>query len=381
MKNKPYAMQTHSLLVRKFIFTSVVLCLCFGANLYAQLSVINPSFEGPTGPGLTPNPWTICGGGTPDTQPGAFGCALAASNGSTYVGVVSGGGAFANEQFGQTLSSPMASGVAYKLKLDYAYCASYSTNSTAGKLTVYAASALCGTNQVIWTSPTATTSWQSVTVTFTPNANYPCITFANIAGGLTNVLVDNLQPIVTALPVELMSFNATLKNGSVQLTWTTAIEENAREFIIEKSADGMDFTSIGSIQAHGNSVITQKYSYKDPLITGNVSYYRLKQVDFDEKAAYSHVISTTSEKTFENISISPQPIKDQVEIAFYATSETSVMLKVFNSTGSLVHTYNNQIQAGANSIRADLSALPQGLYLLSLQDSNGQIALTKIVKE
>ena len=91
------------------------------------------------------------------------------------------------------------------------------------------------------------------------------------------------------LPVELISFQANSINGYVELSWTTASEQNSKEFIIERGTAVNDFVRIGSKQASGSSNGLKHYRYSDQKAgTGRV-YYRLKQVDFDGKSVYTVV--------------------------------------------------------------------------------------------
>ena len=84
-----------------------------------------------------------------------------------------------------------------------------------------------------------------------------------------------------ALPVELISFNASCNEGSVHLEWSTASEYNSDYFLIEKSRDGISWNTIHQENASGNSNALIRYNYLDltPLLSGN--YYRLSQVDID----------------------------------------------------------------------------------------------------
>lgn len=85
----------------------------------------------------------------------------------------------------------------------------------------------------------------------------------------------------TALPVELMSFEGEIKDGSNVLSWTTASENNSSHYDVEWSRDGFSWSTIGSEQAAGNSTSFLEYYFveENPLLINN--YYRLVQYDFD----------------------------------------------------------------------------------------------------
>ena len=93
------------------------------------------------------------------------------------------------------------------------------------------------------------------------------------------------------LPVELLRFTVIAKDVSVQLGWATATEINNDYFEVERSADGIKFISIDKINGAGNSAQILNYSTVDNTPLMGISYYRLKQTDYNKKATYSIINS------------------------------------------------------------------------------------------
>lgn len=177
----------------------------------------------------------------------------------------------------------------------------------------------------------------------------------NSGGG--SVIIECLGA-VSELPVELTSFRAYPTASGNHLTWETASEQNTQGFEIEKSSDGKGFESIGKVAAVGNSSTLQSYNFVDK-IPFSVTYYRLKINDFDGTMEYSKVVSIqTSRKT--GLKIYPSVATDFLTIvhgdAFRTTSEMP-NYQVFNL-------YGQQVLQGKISQRVDVSALPQGAYVL-----------------
>ncbi|HEY8894771.1 MAG TPA: hypothetical protein VIM79_08140, partial [Niastella sp.] len=96
------------------------------------------------------------------------------------------------------------------------------------------------------------------------------------------------SPLVS-LPVTYAGFVATKNGNSAVLQWQTQQEQNSASFIIERSTDGKEYTAIGQVAAAGNSSLVQSYSYTDKIPEQGKNYYRLKQVDFDGRSAYSAI--------------------------------------------------------------------------------------------
>ena len=102
-------------------------------------------------------------------------------------------------------------------------------------------------------------------------------------------ITSNFVSRNSTLPVTLSDFRAIKQNNAASLQWFTNMEQNSQSFIIERSADGKNFTAIGSVRAAGNSNSRKAYSYDDAAPLKGNNYYRLKQVDLDGKSAYSEI--------------------------------------------------------------------------------------------
>ncbi|UYZ59617.1 T9SS type A sorting domain-containing protein [Hymenobacter latericus] len=115
------------------------------------------------------------------------------------------------------------------------------------------------------------------------------------------------------LPVELVSFDAKLRNGKVYLNWATAQEKNNRGFEVERSQNGSEFASIGFRAGHGTSAQRHEYSLVDEQPLGGVSYYRLKQLDNDGKVNYSPVLTVKNGRVAD-VAVYPNPVDDVLNV-------------------------------------------------------------------
>ncbi|MFN5710718.1 MAG: hypothetical protein ACK46S_01695 [Bacteroidota bacterium] len=93
----------------------------------------------------------------------------------------------------------------------------------------------------------------------------------------------------TPLPISLLDFNARPVVDDVELTWTTMSETNNDYFTIERAKDGVNFVPIATVDGAGNSNTTLYYKTLDEEPLEGVSYYRLKQTDFDGRFDYSDI--------------------------------------------------------------------------------------------
>jgi hypothetical protein len=184
----------------------------------------------------------------------------------------------------------------------------------------------------------------------------------------------------TILPIELMSFDANASEYGNELSWQTLSEINNDYFILETSKDARNFQAIGSVKGAGNSNELLSYYFMDKNPIASITYYRLKQVDFDGKFSYSEVVSVRRIEDGEVV-ISPNPVKDVLNIEFKTNQAGSYNFIVVDLLGAVIEK-NIHLDKGTNNIKLDVFAdLPQGFYMLKIMDGNNTIITTKkIVK-
>ncbi|MBN8575843.1 MAG: T9SS type A sorting domain-containing protein [Cytophagales bacterium] len=120
--------------------------------------------------------------------------------------------------------------------------------------------------------------------------------------------------IAAPLPIELISFTAAPALDMVNLNWITASETNNDFFTLQRSATGAEWQAIKRMPGAGNSTQRLTYYATDSLPLPGVSYYRLKQTDFDGKFSYSE-IRRVELKPFWNLQVFPNPTSGKVTIS------------------------------------------------------------------
>lgn len=172
------------------------------------------------------------------------------------------------------------------------------------------------------------------------------------------------------LPVELVSFAATVDNGIVTLKWTTASEMNNRGFEIERSTVG-EFITIGFVNGAGTSTEEKSYSFIDANVQPGVYSYRLKQFDFDGSFNYSNVIEIdiSVPTVFDLAQNYPNPFNPSTTIEYSVAAPVNVTLTVYTILGEQVAILvNNQFtEAGKHSVQFNASSLASGTYIYRLQ--------------
>ena len=103
------------------------------------------------------------------------------------------------------------------------------------------------------------------------------------------------------LPIELATFTTTPLDNLVEIRWTTLSEINNAYFTVERSVNGLNWEEVKIVNSYGNSTTTQHYQTKDESPLDGLTYYRLKQTDFDGSYSYSGIVVVDREKTSRTI--------------------------------------------------------------------------------
>lgn len=192
--------------------------------------------------------------------------------------------------------------------------------------------------------------------------NYSWINEAGLESNVAPYTVNATGPLAI-LPVELTAFDVIVKDRNVILNWSTASEKNNDRFEIERSVDGINFETIGSVKGNGTTSIPHVYTFTDLNPGVGQFYYRLKQVDYDDQFEYSQI--KFAEITADvSIKVFPNPASNYISIQINndRNINSKGMLVLYNAAGAIMLTDNF---VGSVQKQLDVSQLPTGNYLLS----------------
>ncbi len=175
------------------------------------------------------------------------------------------------------------------------------------------------------------------------------------------------------LPVELISFVAKAEENAVTLEWTTSSELKNDFFIVQRSLDAEAWEEMKRVKGAGTTSEAQYYQELDMQPHEGISYYRLKQTDFDGKVSFSPIekVEFTGHNT---IQVFPNP-SDGVYYVANSSHLDVTNIRIVNSLGQRVFPL---IKKGTD-VSIDLSPLSQGIYILQIWDgtSSSSIRLVK----
>lgn len=206
------------------------------------------------------------------------------------------------------------------------------------------------------------------------------LTVTDAAGLATIDSVKLLPQCGGPLPLSLHDFAVAVHGHTNLLSWTTSEEKELKNFEIQRSYNGRDFESIGSVEAL-SAPGTNHYEFKDNSFLDGYVYYRLKMNDKDGKFSNSFIVRVLSgTNTNDDLTVSPNPFKNEFLFAAGFNKAGKISLRFTDSKGAVVKTLNKTVVKGFNSFMIEeTNELPAGFYFLEVKQGN-ENRKTKIIK-
>ena len=173
----------------------------------------------------------------------------------------------------------------------------------------------------------------------------------------------------------MISFSGHFENAKVVLNWSTATELNNDLFEIEKSRDGLTFGQIGAVKGSGTTSENVNYNFVDHFVVAGLSFYRLKQIDYDGQFEYSPTISVNHETLVGlDVSLAPNPTSlDNINVRILTDDGLPLSIELFDLSGKIFH--NETIEANQLNqlVRIEpILDLRPGMYLLKVTQGTSE---------
>ncbi|KXX70058.1 T9SS type A sorting domain-containing protein [Flammeovirga sp. SJP92] len=203
---------------------------------------------------------------------------------------------------------------------------------------------------------------------------------------LPSYISDKLKDDGYDLPVELISFSASILDNAIEINWATATEINASHFEVYSSTDRRNWNLLGKVEASGNSNVLIEYTFIDENEYQNEVYYKLIQYDFDgiNESFGPLVVYPSNNQNVLRTSVFPNPA-DNGNVSLQISglnigSQTTI--QILNKEGKLIF---GDVINGSNDIafnyRLDLSSLfTTGMYIIKVNSGKQQSIEKLIIK-
>jgi hypothetical protein len=155
---------------------------------------------------------------------------------------------------------------------------------------------------------------------------------------LNNFQHSNVQFLDCVLPIELLSFTAAFQNNQILLQWSTGSEINNDYFSLERSINTFDSEVIGYVNGAGNSSQTLHYQFIDQNPLSGITYYRLKQTDFDGSYEYSEWVAVEAQDHAAKLRATAISQPEGIMLQVTAPNEKPLQLQLIDLHGRVIHT-------------------------------------------
>ena len=176
------------------------------------------------------------------------------------------------------------------------------------------------------------------------------------------------------LPVKFLGFGLALKGPDVLIQWSTSEENHAKDYIVERSAEGSNWIAVATISAAGNSNTVQNYAYTDKNINTRTVYYRIKQTDLDGRSTFTPVRSIRTD--IKEMEVKVAAINNKLVLQFPEQAKGNVELRLVSMTGQVIssQTLNRPFgQVVINHLNV------KGNTIVSLTDNNSMVVAKQVI--
>ena len=187
------------------------------------------------------------------------------------------------------------------------------------------------------------------------------------------------------LPVSWLTIEASLSGKNIIVSWSTAVEINNEYFNVLRSDDGFNFTEIGKVAGAGNSTSTSYYSFTDNEPLPGISYYRLRQVDYDGTEDFSHIVAIYNpgrNMGIDEVKVLPNPFSTEANIIFNSKQNYAALAEVKNLGGQICLRQSLNAVRGLNTVPIDrIATLAKGVYTLTITNIAGSSRPYGLIKK
>jgi len=216
-----------------------------------------------------------------------------------------------------------------------------------------------------------TTAFQYGPLPLPPNTTY-YIAVDGFAGSDCDFDITIIGAVDYILPIDLLSFTANCgeNQGSIDIKWITASENNNDYFTLEESRDGITFETIAIINGQGSSQNENNYLFTDNILHNGYNYYRLKQTDFNGTTKTFKTIKTNCDN-IDDITVYPNPAQNSFIISGDLNIEKGqVILEITNTLGDIILHKNLQLDSSFLKETINSSSFADGIYYISIKTND-----------
>lgn len=222
-----------------------------------------------------------------------------------------------------------------------------------------------------WNGNTNPVFWEPRAGTVTIASDYVTSTTTS-ANQMLNYILITLGSTTKPLPVELNIFNGNCSSQGNYLFWQTSSETNNYGFWIERSDDALSWSSVAFVDGNGSTNSIHNYSYLY-IRFSPISFYRLKQIDFNGNFSYSYIINVNCNEHNNEDIIPVYQEHGHIVFDIYGKAEKIYIVDIINILGQKL--FSQMIYLNESNILLQPDILfSKGLYCVTLSSDNDIIS-------
>ena len=204
-----------------------------------------------------------------------------------------------------------------------------------------------------------------------------------VAGGFFKSYQNEFQgAIMRLVPEYVLASNyvkaiARLENKGALIRWSTNVNDVAAEVCVERSLDGVNYTTIHRAALGSFGKTMGMYYYKDTKLPGNITYYRVR-IRQNGAAVYSNIERVGAAGTDTPvITIFPNPVSSNFSVRSIFSRATNLQVELYDAKGSLIKNWSHNISGGVQETQFLLPSISDQQVFVRVMDNAGRILLVK----
>lgn len=266
----------------------------------------------------------------------------------------------------------------------------YGTSSTTGgtQVSIYHTSETCATiggdssECIVYTNPNDQNNFFA---NFIPVANATYLINLDGFGGEActfNVTVSQNAPVPTPLSLIDAKLYTEKEGKDVVLKWHVMGDNQLGDYVIERSSDGVIFSTIAYVNHKKydvNAIDYRVYRYKDDEPLKGKSYYRISKKEEESKFILTNIVAV--EFNASSVDIFPNPVNsDEFNVSIFKDNAGAYSVLVSDISGRKIYSYSDNGTKGENVVHINIPMFPSGVYVLRVLEED-VVYTTKFVKE
>jgi hypothetical protein len=163
------------------------------------------------------------------------------------------------------------------------------------------------------------------------------------------------------------SFKGKIVNDQAQLNWTASTDNGIEYFEVERSLDGNNFLSIGTVRGQSTEAASYNYSFHESISNFNSPfvYYRLK-IRVKKAFVYSNIERLNLPIRENDALLYPNPANASTQLAMTSDKKQELKMLVYDFAGILIQANSFNLNQGANVFLIETDKWKPGAYVVQL---------------